>query len=35
MPLESWLEDVIKDEAIIYQIRQTLGLNTPSTTNNE
>jgi type VI secretion system protein ImpA len=28
MPLESWLQDVIKDEAVIYQIRQTLGFNT-------
>ncbi|GIU83133.1 MAG: type VI secretion system protein TssA [Acidobacteria bacterium] len=35
MPLEAWLEDVIKDETIIYQIRQTLGLNTPGSTNNE
>jgi type VI secretion system protein ImpA len=28
MPLESWLQDVIKDETIIYQLRQTLGFNT-------
>ncbi|RMF98881.1 MAG: type VI secretion system protein TssA [Acidobacteria bacterium] len=28
MPLEQWLEDVIKDESVIYQIRQTLGFNT-------
>lgn len=28
MPLESWLKDVIKDEAILFQIRQTLGFNT-------
>ncbi len=28
MPLESWLQDVIKDETILYQIRQTLGFNT-------
>lgn len=28
MPLESWLQDVIKDEAVIFQIRQTLGFNT-------
>ncbi len=35
MPLESWLEDVIKDETVIYQIRQTLGLNTPGSKNNE
>lgn len=28
MPLEMWLQDVIKDETVIYQIRQTLGFNT-------
>jgi type VI secretion system protein ImpA len=28
MPLENWLKDVIKDEAILFQIRQTLGFNT-------
>lgn len=28
MPLESWLQDVIKDDSIIFQIRQTLGFNT-------
>jgi type VI secretion system protein ImpA len=28
MPLESWLQDVIKDETVIYQLRQTLGFNT-------
>ena len=28
MPLESWLKDVIKDENILFQIRQTLGFNT-------
>lgn len=28
MPLESWLQDVIKDENIMSQLRQTLGLNT-------
>jgi type VI secretion system protein ImpA len=28
MPLETWLQDVIKDETVIFQIRQTLGLNT-------
>lgn len=28
MPLESWLQDVIKDETVIFQIRQTLGFNT-------
>jgi type VI secretion system protein ImpA len=28
MPLESWLQDVIKDETVIFQLRQTLGFNT-------
>lgn len=28
MPLEYWLQDVIKDETVIYQLRQTLGFNT-------
>ncbi len=28
MPLDSWLQDVIKDENILGQIRQTLGFNT-------
>jgi hypothetical protein len=28
MPLEMWLQDVIKDETVIYNIRQTLGFNT-------
>ena len=28
MSLETWLQDVIKDENIIYQLRQTLGFNT-------
>ncbi|MEZ5428867.1 MAG: type VI secretion system protein TssA [Pyrinomonadaceae bacterium] len=28
MPLESWLQDVIKDENVLFQIRQTLGFNT-------
>ena len=28
MPLESWLQDVIKDESILSQLRQTLGFNT-------
>ena len=28
MPLESWLQDVIKDETVLYNLRQTLGLNT-------
>ncbi len=30
MPLESWLQDVIKDETVIFQLRQTLGFNTQS-----
>src|SRR5690606_21328360 len=30
MPLESWLRDVIKDESVLGQIRQTLGFNTAS-----
>ncbi len=28
MPLESWLQDVIKDESVLYNLRQTLGFNT-------
>jgi type VI secretion system protein ImpA len=28
MPLETWLQDVIKDDAVLSQIRQTLGFNT-------
>lgn len=31
MPLDGWLQDVIKDEAVLYQIRQTLGFNTGAT----
>jgi type VI secretion system protein ImpA len=30
MPLESWLQDVIKDGNVLEQIRETLGLNTYS-----
>lgn len=30
MPLEMWLQDVIKDEAVLFQLRQTLGFNTTS-----
>lgn len=30
MPLENWLQDVIKDETIISNLRQTLGFNTGS-----
>jgi type VI secretion system protein ImpA len=28
MPFDNWLQDVIKDETVLYQLRQTLGLNT-------
>ena len=28
MPLELWLQDVIKDETVIFSLRQTLGFNT-------
>lgn len=28
MPFDAWLQDVIKDESVIYSLRQTLGLNT-------
>lgn len=28
MPLDGWLQDVIKDEAVLFQLRQTLGFNT-------
>ncbi len=28
MPLDSWLQDVIKDENVLYQLRETLGFNT-------
>lgn len=28
MPLDSWLQDVIKDETTLFQLRQTLGFNT-------
>jgi type VI secretion system protein ImpA len=30
MPLETWLQDVIKDDSILSQLRQTLGFNTSS-----
>ncbi len=30
MPLEVWLQDVIKDETVLYNLRQTLGFNTNS-----
>ena len=35
MPLENWLQDVIKDETVIYQIRQTLGFNTNTPDSNQ
>ncbi len=35
MPLESWLQDVIKDENILFQLRQTLGFNTDLTDSSE
>lgn len=28
MPLDSWLQDVIKDDNVLYSLRQTLGLDT-------
>ncbi len=31
MPLETWLKDVIKDQNILEQLRQTLGFNTEGT----
>ncbi len=30
MPFDQWLQDVIKDETVLYQLRQTLGFNTSS-----
>lgn len=35
MPLELWLQDVIKDEAVLFQLRQTLGFNTAATNSTE
>ncbi|MFV0389455.1 MAG: type VI secretion system protein TssA [Pyrinomonadaceae bacterium] len=35
MPLDRWLEDVVKDQGILGQIRQTLGFNTGSATAGE
>lgn len=29
MPLENWLQDVIKDDTVLGHLRETLGLNTP------
>lgn len=34
MPLESWLQDVIKDETVLFNLRQTLGFNTGGDGNN-
>jgi type VI secretion system protein ImpA len=34
MPLESWLQDVIKDETVLFNLRQTLGFNTTGTDSN-
>jgi type VI secretion system protein ImpA len=34
MPLETWLQDVIKDESVLFQLRQTLGFNTSSASTN-
>lgn len=30
MPLDTWLQDVIKDEGVLFNLRQTLGFNTAS-----
>lgn len=35
MPLDGWLQDVIKDESVLYQLRQTLGFNTGANENSE
>ncbi|MFL6466423.1 MAG: type VI secretion system protein TssA [Pyrinomonadaceae bacterium] len=35
MPLESWLQDVIKDETVLFNLRQTLGFNTNSNDNQQ
>jgi type VI secretion system protein ImpA len=34
MPLELWLEDVIKDGAVLGQLKETLGLDTPTSDQN-
>lgn len=34
MPLELWLQDVIKDDTVLFNLRQTLGFNTTSGDNN-
>ena len=28
MPLDSWLQEVVKDQSVLYQLRETLGVNT-------
>lgn len=35
MPLDAWLQDVIKDDTVIFQIRQTLGFNTNESSESE
>lgn len=35
MPLDTWLQDVIKDEGVLFQLRQTLGFNTGPTEQTE
>lgn len=35
MPLDAWLQDVIKDDSVIFQIRQTLGFNTNDSSESE
>jgi len=34
MPLDIWLQDVIKDDTVLYNLRQTLGFNTSEGDNN-
>ena len=31
MPLETWLQDVIKDQSVLYQLRETLGVSADGT----
>ncbi|MBV9211453.1 MAG: hypothetical protein JOZ52_12520, partial [Acidobacteria bacterium] len=35
MPLETWLQDVIKDDTVLGQLRETLGLNTAASDGSE
>jgi hypothetical protein len=35
MPLEAWLEDVIKEVGVLDNLRETLGLKTSSNGNSE